>query len=148
MCIIPLSERIRTCLDLNPVFKSRRIRFWHLDTLGLASTTWEISTPGQLENDKRFRLRKQICKLHIHKWMYLQACNLWTRTLNIILCFFLKILWSFWTLPVLLQRWFSTCLVCVHTLTPRENRERQSPEYFKIFEKNTIFNEHPVHFIN
>ena len=40
------------------------------------------------------------------------------------MCFFLKILWFFWTLPVLLQRWFSTCLVCVHTLTPRENRVR------------------------
>ena len=59
--------------------------------------------------------------------------------------FFLKILWFFWTLPILLQRWFSTCLVCAHTLTPRENRERQSPEHFKNFEKkNTIFNEHPV----
>ena len=33
-------------------------------------------------------------------------------------------LWFFWTLPILLQRWFSTCLVCVHTLTPRENRVR------------------------
>ena len=42
----------------------------------------------------------------------------------------------------------SACLVCVHTLTPRENRERlKSPEYFKIFEKNTIFNEHPVSFL-
>ena len=28
-------------------------------------------------------------------------------------------LWFFWTLPALLQRWFSTCLVCSHTLTPR-----------------------------
>ena len=26
-------------------------------------------------------------------------------------------------LPVLLQRWCSTCLVCVHTLTPRERQE-------------------------
>ena len=44
-------------------------------------------------------------------------------------------------------------MVCVHTLTPRENRERQESgiftdqisglwEYFKIFEKNTISNEH------
>ena len=40
-------------------------------------------------------------------------------TLNIV--FFLKI---FWTLPILLQRRCSTCLVCVHTLTPRENRVR------------------------
>ena len=57
-------------------------------------------------------------------------------------CVFLKMLWFFWTLPVLLQRWFSTYLVCVHTLTPRENGER--PEYFKIFGKNTIYNEYPV----
>ena len=42
-----------------------------------------------------------------------------------ILCLFLKILWFFWTLPVLLQRWFSTCLVFVHTLTPREGKYRK-----------------------
>ena len=56
--------------------------------------------------------------------------------------FFLKIYWFFWTLPVLLQRWFSTCLVCVDTLTPRENRVRN---IFLKSEKNTIFNEHPVY---
>ena len=47
----------------------------------------------------------------------------------------------FWTLPALLQRWCSTCLVCVHTLTPWENRVRN---IFKSSEKNTIFIEHPV----
>ena len=57
------------------------------------------------------------------------------------MCFFLKMLCFFWTLPVLLQRWFSTCLVCVHTLTPRENRVRN---ILKIRKKNTIINEHPV----
>ena len=31
--------------------------------------------------------------------------------------------------------------VCTHTATER----KQSPEYFKIFEKKTIFNEHPVY---
>ena len=46
-----------------------------------------------------------------------------------ILCFFLK-MWFFWTLPVQLQRWFSIILVCVHTLTPRENRERPKPGIF------------------
>ena len=50
-------------------------------------------------------------------------------------------LWFFWTLPVLLQRWLSTCLVCVHTLTPRENRVRN---IFKNSEKtkylmNTLY---------
>ena len=55
-------------------------------------------------------------------------------------------LWFFWTLQVLLlQRW---CLTrhCVHSLTPRGNRERpESRIYLKIFEKNpTIFNQHPV----
>ena len=33
--------------------------------------------------------------------------------------------------------------VCVHTLTPRENRERPESGIFKNF-KNTIFNKHPV----
>ena len=54
-------------------------------------------------------------------------------SLNIV--FFCKMLWFFWTLQVLLQRWCSTCH-CVHTLTPRGNRERpESGIYFKIFEK-------------
>ena len=44
-------------------------------------------------------------------------------SLNIV--FFLKIFWIFWTLSVLLQRWCSTCLACVHTLTSRENRVRK-----------------------
>ena len=47
----------------------------------------------------------------------------------------------FWTLPVLLQCWLFTCLVCAHTLTARENRVRN---ILKSSEKNTIFNEHPV----
>ena len=61
------------------------------------------------------------------------------------MCFFLKILWLFWTLPVLLQRWFSTCLVSVHKLTPRENRERsESGNILKSSEKtqylmNTLY---------
>ena len=41
--------------------------------------------------------------------------------LNIV--FFLNILWFFWTLPVLLHRWCSTCLMCVHTLTHQEKTE-------------------------
>ena len=44
-------------------------------------------------------------------------------SLNIV--YFLKIFWIFWTLPVLLQRWCSSCLACVHTLTSRENRVRK-----------------------
>ena len=36
---------------------------------------------------------------------------------------------------------------CVHSLKPRGNRERpESGIYFNIFEKSTIFNEHPVLF--
>ena len=56
-------------------------------------------------------------------------------------------LWFFWTLQVLLQRWCLTCH-CVHTLTPRGNRERtESGIYFKIFEKtqylmNTLYIRH------
>ena len=48
-------------------------------------------------------------------------------------------------LPVLLQRWCSTCLVCVHTLTLREKqRKARVRNIIKSSEKNTIFNEHPV----
>ena len=53
------------------------------------------------------------------------------------MCFFLKILWFFWTLPVLMQRLCSTCLVCVHTLTPRENIERPESGIFSILRKRT-----------
>ena len=64
-------------------------------------------------------------------------------SLNIV--FFLEILWFFWTLPVLLQRWCSTCHLVVHAwgpvYTPREARVRK---IFWIFRNNTIFNEHPV----
>ena len=45
--------------------------------------------------------------------------------LNIV--FFSLKMWYSWTLPVLLQRRCSTCLVCVDTLTPKEKRER--PEF-------------------
>ena len=34
--------------------------------------------------------------------------------------------------------------VCTHT----DTEGKQSPEYFKIFEKNTIFYEHPVDEVN
>ena len=60
-------------------------------------------------------------------------------SLNIV--FFLNIFWIFWTLPDLQQRWFSTCMLCVHKLTPRKNRVRN---ILKKSEKNKIFNEHPV----
>ena len=54
-----------------------------------------------------------------------------------LLCFFRKMLWFFWTMPVLLQRW------CVYTHWHRGKTEKgQSPEHFKIFGKNTIFNEY------
>ena len=51
-------------------------------------------------------------------------------------------LWFFLTLPVLLQRWFSTCLVCVNTLTPR--RKTESGIFQKIRKKtqylmNTLY---------
>ena len=58
-------------------------------------------------------------------------------SLNIV--FFLKMLWFFLTLQVLLlQRWCLTCH-CVHTLTPRGNRERPEYEiYFKSSKKHNI----------
>ena len=64
-------------------------------------------------------------------------------SLNIVFC--LKILWFFWTLPGLLQRWCSTCLVCVHTTDTEEKQTKgRVRNIFKNSEKNTIFNEHPV----
>ena len=68
--------------------------------------------------------------------IYLISGNLWRLPcwrLNIVtgcssnFVFFLKLLWFFWTLPVLLRCWKLTCH-CVNTLT-------ESGIYFKIFEK-------------
>ena len=36
--------------------------------------------------------------------------------------------------------------MCVHALTPREKRERSESGMFLKSWKNTIFNEHPVHY--
>ena len=60
------------------------------------------------------------------------------------MCFFLKILCfselcQFCSSAGVLPAW------CVYTHWHRGKREKsQSPEYFKILRKNTIFNEHPV----
>ena len=58
----------------------------------------------------------------------------------------------FFPLPVLLQRWCSTCHMAVQAWSPvytywhRGKTEKvQSPEYIENPEKNTIFNEHPIH---
>ena len=54
-------------------------------------------------------------------------------------------LWFFWTLQVLLQRWWCLTWHCVHTDTKGKPRERpESDIYFKIFEKtqylmNTLY---------
>ena len=67
---------------------------------------------------------------------------------NIVL--FLKF-WIFLTLPVPLQRWCFKCH-CVHTLTPRGNRERpESGIYLKIFEITqylikTLYKQHAISF--
>ena len=58
--------------------------------------------------------------------------------------FFLKMLWFFWTLTVLLQRWCSTFLVlCTHNSTGKQRKPRVR-NILKSLKKNTIFNEHPV----
>ena len=65
----------------------------------------------QNENSEKTALKglKTCSDIHIQYSyvLYGTGCSL-----NIV--FLLKKLWFFWTLPVLLQRWFSTCLVCVH----------------------------------
>ena len=69
-------------------------------------------------------------------WRFLGSSNYTGNVLNIV--FFLQMLWFFWTLQVLLQRWCSTCH-CVLTLTPRGNQERPgSGIYLNIFEKHNI----------
>ena len=35
-------------------------------------------------------------------------------------------LWFFWSLPILLQRWCSTCLMCVRTHTDTEGKQRKA----------------------
>ena len=56
------------------------------------------------------------------------------------MCFFLKILWFFWTLPVLLV--FYLPCVCAHT--DNEGERPESGIFLNLWKKNTIFNEHPV----
>ena len=57
-------------------------------------------------------------------YLSMYCTDIYVQGVHKILCFFLKIRWFFLTMPVLLQRGCSICLVIVHTLTPRENRER------------------------
>ena len=54
----------------------------------------------------------QISRIN-RKNIILLLCMNYILGVYYILCFFLKILWFLWTLPVLLQRWCSTGLVCV-----------------------------------
>ena len=61
------------------------------------------------------------------------------------MCFFLKISKFFWTLPVLLQRRCSICLICVHTDTEGKQRKARVRNILKSSKKTTIFNEHPVY---
>ena len=66
-------------------------------------------------------------------------------SLNIV--FFFKFLWFFWTLPVLLHHWCSTCHLAVQAWSPvythwhqGKTEKGQSPDYFfKIFEKAQYF---------
>ena len=74
---------------------------------------------------------KSMCKVKLKYRLFIKYC-----------VFFLKILLFFLTLPVLLQCWCSTCLAHWHR---GKTEKDQSPEYSKIFRKNTIFNEHPIY---
>ena len=71
-------------------------------------------------------------------WLFgLSHSNILCTGCSFNIVFFLKILWCFWTLQVLLQRWGLPCH-CVHTLTPRGTTPREARVrhiYFKIFEK-------------
>ena len=77
------------------------------------------------------------CCLYAH-YSFWKRCKY--RVLLKYCVFFLQILWFFWTLPVMLQCWWCLTCHCVHTLTPRGNRERpESGIYFKIFKKTQYF---------
>ena len=57
---------------------------------------------------------------------------------------FIKMLWFFWTLPVLPQCWCSTCLECVHTDTEGKQRKARIRNILKSSEKtqylmNTLY---------
>ena len=61
--------------------------------------------------------------------------------------FFLKMLWFFWTLSVLLQALgfdLPLCTVCTHTDAEGKPREARGRNISSNHRKNTIFNEHPV----
>ena len=67
------------------------------------------------------------------KYNYVKSMLNYYTGSSLIIVFFLNICDFSWTLPVLVQRWCSTCL---YTHWHREKTERwMSPEYFKIFEK-------------
>ena len=68
------------------------------------------------------------------------VCFSLLQVVHQMLCFFLKMWGFFWTLPVLLQSWSSTCHLVVQAWspvnTPRKNRERpESGIYLEVFEK-------------
>ena len=78
----------------------------------------------------RIAVPSWLVELLIHQWntITVDSCLgpqlYYTGCSGKIVFFSLKCCVFFLTLPVLLQRWCSTCLVFVHTLTPSENRER------------------------
>ena len=87
---------------------------------GTFRTTILLSSPGRCKELKGRRLHN----IYLYtRFVYYKGIKSRGCSLNIV--FFLKFFWIFRTLPVLLQRWCSTCLACVHTLTSRENRVRK-----------------------
>ena len=68
--------------------------------------------------------------LHDFRWLLCGGKYMFIVSLSTGCSLNIKMLWFFLTLPVLIQRWCSTCLVCVLTLTPRQNSERQESWIF------------------
>ena len=69
-------------------------------------------------------------------WNFQRQGRKQSYTLDIV--FFLKMLWFFWTLPVLLQRWCSTCLVCTYTDTEGKQRKARVWDILKSSKKHNI----------
>ena len=115
MCVCEYFLRVHFfCLSSFIIYYEIKFFYWiQLPCGGGGSGSSTICTN---QNEARLRVCVQNCVV----------CSL-----NIV--FFLKVLWFFWTLPVLLQRWCSIWLVVYIHWHQEKTEKNQSPEYSKIF---------------
>ena len=108
-CITKIEHKHAPIVHVN----SRLLRkLWQTDRLTDQQTDRPIDWPTNRQANQQTDMR-------VHGRWY-----------RVFIVFYLIFFRFFETLPVLLQRWCSTCLVCVHTLPQRENRERPESGIF------------------